>query len=308
MLATDASWYSSAFHDADGSFDVPRCDDPEFIPRVLELCEVHRVDLVVPTIDPELPLYAAARERFAEIGTKVAVSSPEVVALASDKQRTHEWLVAAGFPTVAQTTPEAVLAAPDRWPFPLVLKPRFGSASVGVMTVQDRAALERALADAPPGRELIVQELAGGQEHTIDVLLTADRSGSAAEVKVAVPRRRLEVRSGEVAKAVTVRSAELIELAEKLGCALPGAYGPLNLQVFVPPGSEQAHDHGRQLAVIEINARFGGGVPLTLAAGADLPLALLQDALRLPVTAPLDGWRDNLVMLRYDAAVFVAGP
>jgi carbamoyl-phosphate synthase large subunit len=70
------------------------------------------------------------------------------------------------------------------------------------------------------------------------------------------------------------------------------------VQVFV--GGEPG-----QLAVIEMNARFGGGYPLSYAAGADFPLALVQDALGLPATARLDGWQDGLVMLRYDAAVFV---
>lgn len=299
MLATDASSLSSAFHDADASFLVPRCDGPDFVPRMLELCETHRVDLVVPTIDPELPVYAAAREHFAEIGTTVAVSSPEVVEIASDKRRTHDWLVAEGFPTVAQARPEAVRASPDQWSFPLVVKPRFGSASVGVVTVHDRADLDRTLAGVPAGREMIVQELAAGDEHTIDVLLTsAGAPTDAAEVQAVVPRKRLAVRAGEVAKAETIRSVELIELAEKLCCALPGPYGPLNLQVFVDRRA------GR-LAVIEINARFGGGVPLSIAAGADMPLGLLQDALGQPVSAPLSGWQANLMMLRYDASVLV---
>jgi carbamoyl-phosphate synthase large subunit len=106
------------------------------------------------------------------------------------------------------------------------------------------------------------------------------------------------VRAGEVAKAITVRSAELTELAEKLCAGLPGPYGALNVQVFVDS------ETGR-LAVIELNARFGGGYPLSFAAGADFPLALVQEALGLPRTAALGGWQDGLVMLRYDAAVFV---
>lgn len=124
VLATDCSWHASAFHDADEGFLVPRCSDPAFLPRMLALCGEQKVDLLVPTIDPELPVYAAARERFAEVGTTVAVSSPEVAAIAADKQRTHDWLTSQGFPTVRQGTPEQVLAAPGDWPFPLLLKPR----------------------------------------------------------------------------------------------------------------------------------------------------------------------------------------
>jgi carbamoyl-phosphate synthase large subunit len=235
-------------------------------------------------------VYAAAREQFAAIGTTVAISSPEVAAIGGDKQRTHDWLVANGFPTVQQGLLADVQADPAAWSFPLVVKPRFGSASIGVGVVHDLAELEKAAA-AP---DALVQSMAQGVEHTIDLLASGE-----GQCLAAIPRRRIEVRAGEVSKAVTVRSPALIELAEKLCAALPGAYGVLNVQVFVG-------DEPGQLAIIELNARFGGGYPLSYAAGADFPLALVQDALDLPRTAPLEGWQDGLVMLRYDAAVFVA--
>ena len=289
VLASDLSWYSGAFHDADEGFPVPRIDSPDFVPRMLEICEQQGVDLVVPTLDPELPVYAATRERFAEVGTTVAISSPEVAAIAGDKERTHDWLVANGFPTVVQGSVDDVRSDPSAWTFPLVVKPRFGSASIGVAVVNDLAELEHAAG----GQDMLVQTKALGTEHTIDLL--ADRDG---RCLASIPRRRIEVRAGEVSKAVTVRTPVLAELAEKICAALPGAFGALNFQVFVSP------DAG-QLAVIELNARFGGGYPLSYAAGADFPLALVQVALGQPITAPLEGWRDRLVMLRYDAAVFV---
>ena len=290
VLATDLSWYSGAFHDADERFPVPRITSPDYVPRMLEICEQQGVDLVIPTLDPELPVYAAAREQFAAIGTTVAISSPEVAAIAGDKEHTHDWLVANGFPTVMQGSVDDVRSDPSAWAFPLVVKPRYGSASIGVAVMHDLAELEQATAgDA----DMLVQTKALGTEHTIDLL--ADRDG---RCLAAVPRRRIEVRAGEVSKGVTVRSPALAELAEKVCAALPGPYGALNFQVFVSP------DTG-QLAVIELNARFGGGYPLSYAAGADFPLALVQDALGQSITAPLEGWRDRLVMLRYDAAVFV---
>jgi carbamoyl-phosphate synthase large subunit len=180
-------------------------------------------------------------------------------------------------------------------------KPRFGSASEAVSLVRNTAELELLVArdeagtrliDGRPG-DMVIQTVAAGDEYTIDVFV--DRSG---RCLCAVPRRRLEVRAGEVSKAVTVRSEELIELAFSMVKALPGAYGALNFQVF----ADQAT---RQLAVIEINPRFGGGFPLTHRAGADYARWLLEDVRGLPSSASADSWREGLVMLRYDAAVFV---
>ena len=295
VLAVDRSSYSSAFHDADAAALVPGCDEPGFVPAVLDLCAEHGVDLVVPTIDPELPVYAAARERFAAAGVTVAVSSPEAVALAADKRATHRWLASHGLPTVAQGTPADVAADPAAWPFPLVVKPRRGSAGIGVAVVHD--ADELALAARRVGGEggsAVVEARAPGDEHTIDVLV--DRGGRCVS---AVPRRRLEVRAGEVSKGVTVRSPALEALAVGVADALPGAYGPLTVQAFTVDGDAD------RTAVIEVNARFGGGFPLAREAGADHCRWLVEDVAGLPSTARADAWRDGVVMLRYDAAVFV---
>jgi carbamoyl-phosphate synthase large subunit len=296
VLATDCSWYSSAFHDADEALLVPRLDDAEFAPRLLELCLKHDVDLVVPTIDTELPVWVAHRDQFAEIGTTIALSHDDVVAIAADKQGTHDWLVARGFPTVQQTTPAAGLADPDDWTFPLMVKPRFGSAGIGVGLVRDGEELALAARRGPELGEMVVQRVAPGVEHTIDVL--ADRTGRCV---CAVPRRRIEVRAGEVSKGMTVRSAVLEDLAARVCEALPGAYGALNVQVFV----DGDVDDPDNLAVVEINARYGGGFPLSLEAGADFPRWMLEELLGLPSTCSPDGWCSGLVMLRYDAAVFI---
>ncbi|HEX8802654.1 MAG TPA: ATP-grasp domain-containing protein [Acidimicrobiales bacterium] len=301
VLATDSSWYSSAFHLADEGFIVPRVTDPELVPQLLALCEKHAVDVVVPTTDREMPVWVGNRERFEAAGTRVALSAAEVIAIAADKQATQDWLTGHGFPTVRQASPAAALADPAAWPFPLMAKPRFGSASEGVGLVRNRDELELvAVRDAarPPMSDgtrgdMVVQSVAGGEEHTIDVFV-----GSDGRCRCAVPRRRLEVRGGEVSKAVTVRSAELIDLAHDLCHALPGPYGVLNFQVF-------ADEETGQLAVIELNPRFGGGFPLSYQAGADYPRWLLEDVRGLPSGARPDGWREGLVMLRYDAAVFV---
>ena len=289
ILAVDRSARSSAFHCADEAFLVPSCDDVGFLPEVLNLCDKQAVDLLIPTIDPELPVYAAARADFAAAGTTVAISALEIVEIAADKRRTHDWLTAHGFPTVDQATVDGVREAPEDWPYPLVVKPRRGSAGIGVTIVHD----EHELAFAARTGDALVETVAPGQEYTIDALV--DRSGRCI---CAVPRRRLEVRAGEVSKAVTVRSPELEGLVIRMCDTLPGAYGPVTVQAF--------HDDetGRNV-VIELNARFGGGYPLARQAGADYPRWLLEELAGLPSSASADRWRDGLVMLRYDAAVFV---
>jgi carbamoyl-phosphate synthase large subunit len=101
-----------------------------------------------------------------------------------------------------------------------------------------------------------------------------------------------------VSKAVTVRAPTLERLAAEVCETLPGAYAAITIQAFVGEPSDD-------IAIIELNARFGGGFPLSREAGADYPRWLLEELLGLPTTARSDGWEPGLVMLRYDAAVFV---
>jgi len=134
--------------------------------------------------------------------------------------------------------------------------------------------------------------MASGEEHTVDILI-----GRGGEVLCAVPRRRIEVRGGEVSKGVTVRNPAIEDVAVRLAGALPGAFGVINVQLF--------HDANGEIAVLEINARFGGGYPLSARAGANYPRWILESLCGLESTARSDQWQSGLTMLRYDAEVFV---
>lgn len=286
-----------AAHLADECFRVPRCADPEFVDRVVEICKDRGVRLVIPTIDPELPVYAAAREKFLAEGIRVAISGPRTVSIARDKSQTNAWLKAQGWPTVRQARAADVFANDNAnnnanlepWPLPVIVKPPRGSASVGVSKVNSRAMLAALLA-AEPG--LLVEECAPGDEYTINVLV--DRRGRCV---CAVPHRRLEVRSGEVSKGITVKDPELMQLGKQVAESLPDACGALNIQCFKAAAGPAL--------VTEINARFGGGFPLAHEAGAAFPVWMLEEILGLPSTAKFDSWTDGLTMLRYDSAVFL---
>lgn len=281
VMVTDASRLSSAGLLADEFQIVPRIGHENFISEMRGLCRNRGIQTVVPTIDTELSMYSECREDFAAVGSDVLVSSPEVVRLSMDKWKLHRWLVSSGFPTVE--TYESKAFDPSLLEGPVVAKPRGGSSSIGVLFAEHASELHlSALTD-----DYIVQRVADGFELTIDFAVARDGS-----LLGAVPRRRLETRAGEVSKGVTVRAVWLDDFVRDLVSALPGAYGILNVQVFVDPPR-------RSLAVIELNARVGGGFPLSFQAGGDFFTPLAQKA-----NAELTNWTEGVVMLRYDDAVF----
>lgn len=290
VFTIDSGTTAPATFLSNGASSVPRCTDAGFVDAVLDFCEQHRVRLLIPTIDTELPIYAAACAKFAEIGVRICISDAATINICCNKLATHEWLVRSGFPTVRQTKPSASLLYSPAWPLPLIAKPYNGSASIGVRRIETRLELQNMMETA---HDCIIQDVAAGREFTINVYV--NRSGLCL---CAVPHWRMEVRSGEVSKGITVKDRRLMDLARAVSEALPGAYGPLNIQCFM--------DGSGTILIIELNARFGGGYPLAHHAGARFTDWLLDE---LDGKSPcyFDDWTNDLAMLRYDEAVFVPG-
>jgi carbamoyl-phosphate synthase large subunit len=289
IIALDATPYSAAAQLADDFYLMPRCTDPNFIAEVQQICEKEEVHLVVPTLDTELPAYAAAREGFRNQGTEIAISSPETVAICYNKILTHEWLVAKGLPVPRQATPHVVLENPRDWTLPLIVERIDGNGSLGVHAV---TSFEELAALVSKSNGTIVREYIEGAEHTINVFVNHQ-----GRCLCAVPQFRMEIRGGEVSKGVTVKNREMIELANTIVENMPGAYGALNVQCFSTASGD--------LKVIEINARFGGGYPLAHRAGAPITRWLIEEILGREPQEPVESWEDGLTMLRYDEAVFV---
>lgn len=289
VIAVDASPHTAAGHLADELIQVPRISDPAFMDVILDVVSEHEVRLVVPTIDTELETYARSAPRLRAQGCHVLVSGQSTVEIASDKQRTHEHLVAQGLPCPTQWPANAARALAADLPYPVFVKPRRGSSSIGIRVVETPSELLDALREE--GR--VVETAAPGAEYTVDVWV--DRAG---DVRSVVPRRRIEVRAGEVSKGITAKHAKVETIARRVASSLPDAYGPLTIQLFADETSVQ---------VIEINARLGGGYPLSWAAGATSLKWGILDAVgseSLPDDFP---WHPDVLMLRYDQSVFLPG-
>jgi carbamoyl-phosphate synthase large subunit len=286
VIACDvAPEMSSACRMADHAFRVPPCDDPDFVKLVADVARRDEVDLIIPTIDPELSPYAAAASSFAREGTRVHVSDEAVIRIARDKLETMKIFQAAGVPVPRTVELDEVRRSPDGWAGPLFLKPKGGSASRLISKVDHVDALP--IVESEP---MIVQEYLDGPEFTVNMFI--DQHGV---LKCVVIHRRLRVRAGEVEKGRTEHYPALTEIAEAIARALPSARGALCFQVIDDPLKGPK--------VIEINARFGGGYPLVHHAGAPFAQWLLEEVSGRPSTAH-NHWREGVLMLRYDAAVF----
>lgn len=266
----------------DKIYPVPAWNDPSYLDSLLQICAREEVNLLIPLFEPEFIILNAHREDFKAVGTKLLLSNQNVIDICKDKYQTFRF-----FNQTGVKTPQTWLNQPignQVW-FPLIAKPSHGMGSAGVRKVECQAEL-----DFIKGNELLLQEYISGTEYSLDVL--CDLQGNVIAV---VPRERMEVRGGEVVKSRTVRNQRLIEEGTRIVEQL-GAAGPLNLQCIVKED---------QIYWIEINPRFGGGVPLTFAAGVDYPHLIYRMAQGMPVEPIIGQFEENLMMLRYDQSFFI---
>jgi carbamoyl-phosphate synthase large subunit len=255
-----------------------------YIDRLVDYCGQKSIDAVVPLIDPELQPLSNARRRLADVGTRLVISDASVIRVSQDKILTSQFLLQHGFRTPRILSNGELATAR----LPLFIKPRCGSASLGAFKIDTLEALHYYRRTYP---DSVIEEFVEGQEYTVDVF--CDFAG---RPLCAVPRMRIEVRGGEVSKSLTVRHEGMIAESLRLAKALAGCMGMMTVQCFLSRADEVVFN--------EINPRFGGGVPLSIRAGADSPRWLLELLLGRTPSASMDGWVGQMFMLRYDSAFF----
>ena len=257
--------------------------DEQYINNLLEICIADSIDLLIPTIDTDLLVLSENKERFEAIGTRVMISSPDMIRICRDKNLTSQFFVDCG------------LYAPlpvNNWMdysagYPAFIKPKDGSSSINAFKVENKEELE---VYAGQVEDYIVQPFVDGREYTIDIF--CDWSGKPISI---VPRERMQVRAGEVLKTQICMDTKMIAEAREL-CEKFRPCGPMTVQLI---RDEKGADW-----FIEINPRFGGGAPLSMKAGARSAEAILKMLYGEEVEYITD-IADNAVYSRFDQSVCI---
>lgn len=278
VVATDMQLSAPALQVADVKLQVPAVYDPKYIDITLQICKEQKIDALLSLNDLELPLLAENKARFEAEGVKVIVSNPKVIDIAFDKYKTAQWVESLGL-----KSPQTFVRLEDakralqtgELVFPLFMKPRWGSGSIGLETIADMEELDTyynllmkkikktILATASVGDEYImIQEKLTGNEFGLDVMNDLEGNHVAVSVK-----QKLAMRAGETDKAVTLDLPEVREIGRKIGEALKHI-GNLDVDVMQNAKGEYC--------VLELNPRFGGGFPFSYEAGVNLPKAIIE--------------------------------
>lgn len=244
---------------------APLARDADFGSWITQWCIEQRIDLLVPTVEDEFAPIAAMVPALEAAGVRVLMENELTIAVCTDK-----WALSA---FVGDDVPQARTQVlnedfePDRWDFPLMVKPRRASGSRGIARIEHA----RDLAAVPHDGSMLVQQLLPGTEYSVDVL--CDGPGN---VVAAVPRERIKIDSGIAVASRTLYDQELIEIAGAAARSV-GIRHMANVQL-------RRDEHGRP-RLLEINARIPGTVALTIAAGINMPRHIVRRALGLETDA-----------------------
>ena len=277
VVATDMQLSAPALQAADIKIQVPAVYDPQYVDITLGICKEHKIDALICLNDLELPILAENKATFEALGVTVIVSDPDVIDICFDKYKTAQWVESIGLnaPKTYVTLASAKEAlAKGEISFPLFMKPRWGSGSIGLETIDDMEELDiyyhllmkkikkTILATASVGNEYImIQEKLTGNEFGLDVM--NDLKGINMGVSV---KQKLAMRAGETDKAITEDLPEVREIGATIGRNLKHI-GNLDVDIMQRASGDYC--------VLELNPRFGGGYPFSYEAGVNLPKAIL---------------------------------
>lgn len=268
------SEYTYAFKKADGYLITPLIYDKDYIEQLLYFCKNNKIDCIISLFDIDLYKLAQHKELFKKNHIELLVSDKNVIEICNDKYKTYKFCIENNF-----YTPKSYInidsALNDlnchKISFPVVVKPRWGMGSIGVIVassfeelslcvnnvkqkIQDTYLKYESAFDIE--HSVLIQELIKGIEYNIDII--NDLHGN---YILSSPKKKLLMRAGETDIAEIVNNPNLLKLGKNISVKLKHI---LNLDL-------DCIFYNNRYYVIDMNCRIGGGFPFSYLCGVDLP-------------------------------------
>lgn len=285
IIATDSYYLASAIYDADKYFITKRWDEDGYWNEIFRICTEEQIGLILSLIDPELEKLAAHKKYFEQMGILVNISEQNVVHNCFDKWNILYSLKEKQYPWIKtyKNYQDAKKAIEDRnLNFPLFVKPRCGSGSIGIEKVTDLKRLEEIYSE---NKNIIIQEYMQGQELGVDVYVDL-LSG---EVISIFAKKKLKMRAGETDKSVSYKNDKLFQMISKFVKEFE-LLGSNDIDVFERNG---------EFFISEVNPRFGGGYLHAYECGVRFPEYLINNMNGIKNIPSIGKYEENIYMMKY---------
>lgn len=232
------------------------------------------ISIVLPFVDPAIEV--AEMLKAGNDSLFIPTCGKDICHIMFDKVLSERWFVEKGLPIPPSYSKD------DKLSFPVIVKPRRGSASKGILVIDNAEQWDKL---QNKDDYVIQQYIADREEYTVDCYVTT--SGKIISI---VPRLRIQTAGGEVMNSETRRDKDLIDISERV--LKSGDFkGPVTIQFLRDKRTGATY-------IMEINPRLGGGVITSIEAGADITVFILRNYLGEELE-PCDNWKDRTLMTRY---------
>lgn len=243
--------FPSAIRDLEGYIDF-----------AVNFCREHKVSYYFATIDEEVANLSAHRARFEEIGVKLCIPNPELVAVCHYKDQFSNW-IEEHFPELSiKRYPHLA----DVSAYPVFVKPIEGRGSIGCRMVASKEEAEGLLKNGLKEEDYLIQEYQEGEIITVDLVRNA-KTGQKQQIQRVEHLRNpsgcgiaVEIIDHPVLRNICFRLMEKLDLN-----------GVVNVEFFHRKTAE-----GDRFSVIEVNPRFGAGTSFSCMAGCDIVTAAVN--------------------------------
>ena len=218
--------------------------EKKFIDEILFILKKHKIDLLIPGIDFELPLFIKYKKIIeSNTNTRILINNDHVIKIGNDKWETYKFLKNNNFFYPKSFLPSD-LKILKKIKFPLIIKPRFGNTSKDVYLIKDEVSLNKALKKV---NKPIIQEYISGEnkEYTC--------SSSYVDNKIlSIICLKRTLKNGNTISASHEKNKNLDEYIKKITLQLQ-PQGVTNFQLRLSKKGP---------IIFEINPRFSGTTPI----------------------------------------------
>lgn len=286
IILTDCDEFAPALKLGDKQYIVPRIESEDYINKLVEICLKEEISAIFSLIDPEQVLLSKYKPLFDDIGVKLISSRYEINELCLDKYKMYQFCInnkiqcAKTYLTVEDFIRDLEKKEVS---FPIIVKPRFGSASFGVTIVENLAELNVVFLKR---KDLIIQHFLKGQEFGVDCFTDLISK----EIISIFIKEKIKMRAGETDKAISVKDDRLVAFVSSIIYKLD-LIGMVDIDVFNISG---------EWYLSEINPRFGGGYPLAYECGQNYPKYIKNNLNGVTNDVNIGGYKENIVMAKFD--------
>lgn len=286
VVAVDCDPSAPALQFADIAETVYPITHPDYIKQLKELCVKHDIKAVLSLIDPELSLLARNKEEFEKDNIKVIVSNKEKVEICFDKYKMYQFLKKhhiATIPTFINFEDVKFALENGQISFPLIAKPRSGSASQGITIINN---IQELINFYKEREGYILQPFINGQEFGVDCYVDMINH----KTTNIFCRKKLRMRAGETDKSLAIYDGDLFRLIEMV-LGRMNLIGPIDIDCFKT---------SKGYLISEINPRFGGGYLHAHCVGQNYVVNIINN-IKGRINEPnIGNYLEGSIMIKFD--------